>query len=188
VSSRPCELVAEAPAAFADRTTARIVGVLFVIATATAIVGGDLAEEPLTRWNDVPRAEACSRVVAVTADTHESERTLAVVRQFLEAVGRHDVDAILASMTDDAVYENFGDDVDRGRHEGHSAIGTAFEAVFAAYPDCRSDTDELFASGDRCCYCWTMRWTEADGSDASSCGTDVFVVRDGRVASKKTFE
>ena len=34
---------------FADRTTARIVGVLFIVATVTAIVGGGLVEEPLKR-------------------------------------------------------------------------------------------------------------------------------------------
>jgi len=124
----------------------------------------------------------------MSVDAGETARTLAVVREFLDAVARHDVDAILANMTHDAVYENFGEDVDAGRHEGHEHIRAAFEAVFAAYPDCRSDTDELFASGDRCCYCWTMRWTEPDGSEGASCGTDVFVVRDGRVASKKTYE
>jgi ketosteroid isomerase-like protein len=124
----------------------------------------------------------------MSADDAETARTLAVVREFLDAVTRHDVDAILANMTHDAVYENFGEDVDRGRHEGHPSIRAAFEAVFAACPDCRSDTDELFASGDRCCYCWTMRWTQPDGSEGASCGTDVFVVRDGRVASKKTYE
>ena len=118
----------------------------------------------------------------------ETEATLDVVRRFVESVGRHDVDAILSDMTEDAVYENFGEDVDSGRHEGQAAVRAAFEAVFAAYPDCRSDTDELFASGDRCCYCWTMHWTEDDGSAGVSRGTDVFIVRDGKVASKKTYE
>jgi len=118
----------------------------------------------------------------------ETEVTLTVVRRFVESVGRHDVDAILSDMTEDAVYENFGEDVDSGRHEGPAEVRAAFEAVFAAYPDCRSDTDELFASGDRCCFCWTMRWTEGDGSEGVSRGTDVFIVRDGKVASKKTYE
>ena len=36
---------------FADKTTARIVGVLFIIGTVTAIVGGALVEEPLKRSN-----------------------------------------------------------------------------------------------------------------------------------------
>ena len=36
---------------FADKTTARIVGVLFIVGTVTAIVGGGLVEEPLTRSN-----------------------------------------------------------------------------------------------------------------------------------------
>ncbi len=121
-------------------------------------------------------------------DVSETERTLSVVRGFLDSVARRDVDAILAQMSVDAVYENFGEDVDAGRHEGHEAIGSAFAAVFAAYPDCRSDTDELFASGDKCCFCWTMRWTEPDGTESSSRGTDVFTVRAGKVVDKKTYE
>jgi ketosteroid isomerase-like protein len=93
--------------------------------------------------------------------TTDSQATLAVVTRFIESVGRH---------------------------EGHDAVRAAFAAVFAAYPDCHSDTDELFADGDRCCYCWTMHWTEADGSPASSAGVDIFTVRDGKVAYKKTYE
>ena len=118
----------------------------------------------------------------------ESAATLALVTRFVESVGRHDVDAIMADMTSDAVYENLGNDVDSGRHEGQAAARAAFTAVFAAYPDCRSDTDDIFASGNRCCYCWTMRWTEPDGSEGISRGTDIFTVRDGKVAYKRTYE
>lgn len=124
----------------------------------------------------------------MTGQTADSEATLGLVETFIASVGRHDVDAILDAMTDDAVYENLGDDVDSGRHEGKVAIRTAFDAVFAAYPDCHSETDDIFASGNRCCYCWTMRWTETDGSEGTSHGTDVFTVRDGKVAYKKTYE
>jgi ketosteroid isomerase-like protein len=118
----------------------------------------------------------------------ESEATLALVTRFVESVGRRDVDAIMADMTEDTVYENFGHDVDSGRHEGQAAARAAFEAVFAAYPDCHSDTDDIFAGGNRCCYCWTMRWTEADGGEGVSRGTDVFTVRDGKISYKKTYE
>lgn len=120
--------------------------------------------------------------------TGTGEATLTVVRRFIESVGRHDLNAILADMTDDAVYENLGEDVDRGRHQGPEAVRAAFAAVFAAYPDCRSDTDELFADGDHCCYCWTMRWTQADGAEGRSHGVDVFTLRDGKIAYKKTYE
>jgi ketosteroid isomerase-like protein len=121
-------------------------------------------------------------------EERSTEATLALVERFIASVGRHDVDAILADMTDDAVYENLGDDVDNGRHEGPAAVRAAFEAVFAAYPDCWSDTEELFASADRACYCWAMRWTEPDGSVGTSRGTDVFTIRDGKVATKTTYE
>ena len=120
--------------------------------------------------------------------TSESDATLVLVRRFTESVGRHDVDAIMADMAADVVYENLGQDVDSGRHEGQAAVRAAFEAVFAAYPDCHSDTDDIFAAGDRCCYCWTMRWTEADGNEGVSHGTDVFTVSDGKIAYKRTYE
>ena len=120
--------------------------------------------------------------------TEQTDATLALVQRFIDSVGRHDVDAIMADMTEDAVYENFGDDVDSGRHAGQAAIRVAFEAVFAAYPDCRSETNDIFATDDRCCYCWTMRWTESDGTEGMSQGTDVFSIRDGKVAYKRTFE
>jgi ketosteroid isomerase-like protein len=118
----------------------------------------------------------------------ESEVTLAFVRSFIHSVGRHDVDGVLAHMTEDAVYENLGHDVDSGRHEGQAAVRAAFRAVFDAYPDCRSDTDDIFAAGNRCCYCWTMRWSEADGSEGVSHGTDIFTLRDGKISYKKTYE
>ena len=117
-----------------------------------------------------------------------SDATLAVVTRFIGSVGRHDLDALMADMTEDVVYENLGNDVDSGRHEGQVAVRAAFAAVFQAYPDCHSDTDDIFAGGNRCCYCWTMRWAEADGSEASSRGTDIFTLRDGKIAFKRTYE
>jgi ketosteroid isomerase-like protein len=135
-----------------------------------------------------PAASSAKEGIVRSREEADAEATLTVVRRFIESVGRHDVEAILADMTDDAVYENLGQDVDSGRHEGQAAVRAAFEAVFEAYPDCRSETDDLFAAGDRCCYCWTMRWTEPDGSEGVSRGTDVFTVRAGKVATKKTYE
>jgi ketosteroid isomerase-like protein len=118
----------------------------------------------------------------------DSEATLALVMRFVASVGRRDLDAMMADMTGDTVYENLGHDVDSGRHEGQSAARAAFAAVFAAYPDCRSETDDIFASGNRCCYCWTMRWSEADGGEGASRGTDIFTVRDGKISYKRTYE
>jgi hypothetical protein len=33
-----------------------------------------------------------------------------------------------------------------------------------------------------------MRWSEADGSEGVSRGTDIFTVRDGRISFKRTYE
>ena len=67
-------------------------------------------------------------------DVAETERTLAVVGGFLDAVARRDVDAILARMSADSVYENFGQDVDAGRHEAMMRSGSAFARSLQRIP------------------------------------------------------
>jgi ketosteroid isomerase-like protein len=120
--------------------------------------------------------------------TTETDATLALVRRFGESWNRHDVEAIMADMTDDAVYENLGPPESSGCWEGQAAVRAEVEAIFDQFPDCRFDTDDIFAAGNRCSYSWTLHWTEADGSEGAAQGTDVYTVRDGKIAYKKTYE
>src|SRR5688572_28032246 len=95
--------------------------------------------------------------------TTETEATLALIHRF-DGVGfnTHDVDAIMVDATEDTVYECIGPPEYRGRSVGPATVRAVWEAYFEAIPDCHFDTDDIFATGDRCFYSWTMTLTNAD--------------------------
>jgi ketosteroid isomerase-like protein len=112
--------------------------------------------------------------------------TLAAVQRFNEAFNRHDVDAIMACMTADCVFENTRPVPDGERFSGAAAVRGFWEAFFARSPQARFETEEIFAAGDRCVVRWVYRWTR-DGAAGHVRGVDVFRVRDGRVAEKLSY-
>ena len=117
---------------------------------------------------------------AVTADT------IATVHRFNEAFNRHDVDAVMALMTDDCLFDATRPPPDGERFEGQAAVRGFWEAFFARSPQARFETEELFAAGDRCVVRWLYRWVR-EGKAGHVRGVDVFRVRDGRVAEKLSY-
>ena len=73
---------------------------------------------------------------------------LAAVTRFDRAFGAKDVDAVMAAMTPDCVFEDTSPP-DGARHVGVAAVRAAWEALFAASPDAVFTTEEIFAAGDR---------------------------------------
>ena len=117
----------------------------------------------------------------MTDDT--AAATIAAVDRFNEAFNRHDVDAVMAAMTDDCVFENTSPPMGQ-RYEGQAAVRQAWEEFFAASPDAHFEGEEVIATGDRCVVPWRYSWREADGTEGVLRGVDVIRVRDGRVAEK----
>jgi ketosteroid isomerase-like protein len=112
--------------------------------------------------------------------------TVAAVDRFNEAFNAHDVDAVMACMTDDAVFESTSPPAG-DRHEGAAAVRAAWEAFFAASPSAHFEAEEVIATDDRCIVRWVYSWTDADGSVGSIHGVDVLRVRDGKVAEKLAY-
>ena len=117
----------------------------------------------------------------------ETEATLAAIERFNAAFNRHDVDAIMAAMTDDCVFESTGPSPDGGRFEGQAAVRAVWEELFRGSPTAHFDTEDCFAAGDRCTVRWRYRWTDADGSEGHVRGVDIFRVSDGKVAEKLAY-
>ena len=115
-----------------------------------------------------------------------SDDARAVVERFNRAFADHDVDAVMALMTDDCVFEDTRPAPSGTRHEGADAVRRAWEDLFRRSPRARFDEEELFACGDRCVVRWRYRWVR-DGKEGSVRGVDVFRVRDGRVAEKLSY-
>jgi uncharacterized protein (TIGR02246 family) len=115
-----------------------------------------------------------------------SGETRAAVDRFNDAFNRHDVDAVMAAMTDDCVFESTSPP-NGERFEGRVAVRAAWEQFFAASPTAHFDAEEVIVTGDRCVVRWRYSWTDDDGTASSIRGVDVITVRDGRVAEKLAY-
>lgn len=106
--------------------------------------------------------------------------TEAVVR-FQEAFDAHDVDAVMAAMTPDCVFEDTTPP-DGRLHAGADAVRAAWAVLFTASPDGVFSTEEMIPAGDRVVVRWRYDW-----GDGHVRGVDVFTVRDGLVAEKLSY-
>jgi ketosteroid isomerase-like protein len=124
-----------------------------------------------------------------TSTSHDAATaaTLAAIGRFNEAFGRHDVDAVMACMTDDCIFESTAPPPDGLRVEGQAAVRSFWEEFFAASPRATFEAEDTFAAGDRCTLRWIYRWIDADGNLGHVRGVDVFRVRDGKVAEKLSY-
>jgi ketosteroid isomerase-like protein len=124
----------------------------------------------------MPRSQASPR-------TTRAQATIAAVTRFNEAFNRHDVDAVMALMTDDCLLDDTYPPPDGTRHEGQVAVRAFWEEMFRATPDAHFEAEELFAVGDRC----TVRWRYTYNRIEHIRGADVIRVRDGKVAEKLAY-
>jgi ketosteroid isomerase-like protein len=107
---------------------------------------------------------------------------LVVIERFNEAFNRHDVDAVMALMTDDVIFENTYPPPDGERFTGQAAVRGFWERFFAGAPNARFESEDQFAAGDRAVVRWRYSW-----GDGHIRGVDVFRVRDGKVAEKLSY-
>jgi uncharacterized protein (TIGR03086 family) len=105
--------------------------------------------------------------------------------RFNAAFGRGDVDAIMACMTEDCVFESTGPAPDGQRHEGAAAVRAVWEQLFGGTPDPRFSEEESFVTGNRAVLRWRFDW----GGDAPGHvrGIDVMRLRDGKVSEKLSY-
>ena len=114
--------------------------------------------------------------------------TLAAVQRFNEVFNRHDVDGIMALMSDDVVFENTFQAPDGERREGQAAVRAVWEELFRSGPQAVFETEEIFAAGNRCVVRWLYRWAaDAPGRPGHVRGVDLFRVHDGKVAEKLSY-
>src|SRR5262249_39221107 len=116
----------------------------------------------------------------------QSVATLDVVNRFNEAFNRHDVDTVMAAMTEDCVFDSTRPPPDGERIVGQAAVRKFWEAFFSRSPQALFETEEIFASGDRAVVRWVYHWAR-EGVRGHVRGVDVFRVRDGRVAEKLSY-
>jgi ketosteroid isomerase-like protein len=110
-----------------------------------------------------------------------------VVRRFVAAWEAWDLDAIIAVMSDDAVFESTGPAPDGLRIEGAAAIRAEWHAMVGATRDASFSFEETFVSGDRAAARWVFSWTNDDGSAGHIRGVDVLRVEGDSVVEKLSY-
>jgi ketosteroid isomerase-like protein len=112
----------------------------------------------------------------------DNTETIAAVDRMNEALSRRDLDAYMAALTEDCVFETTFPAPDGIRYEGQDAVRGATGEFLQTSPQARFETEELFACGDRAVMRWTYHWVEADGTPGHVRGVDVLRIRDGRIS------
>ncbi len=118
----------------------------------------------------------------MTEDTRTAT-TLAAVARFNAAFNQHDVDGVMAAMTEDCVFENTPPP-DGERYVGGAAVRAFWEGFFRDSPRAHFEEEECFAAGDRAIVRWRYTWGAGDDQSGHVRGVDLFRVRDGKVAEK----
>ena len=114
--------------------------------------------------------------------------TAADLAATFDAFNNHDVDTVMSSFADDAVFFTVGGpEVFGSKIEGKAAIADAFSAVWAAMPDAHWDHHSHMVTGDRAVSEWTFTGTNADGQRVEAQGADLFTLRNGKIIVKQAF-
>ena len=114
--------------------------------------------------------------------------TTDLLKTFLDAFNRHDLDAIMRFFADYCVlYMPRGPQPWGTRYTGRQAVREGLAGRFAGVPDVHYGDDRHFVSGDIGVSQWTLTGTLGDGKRLEVRGLDVLDFRDGRVVRKDSY-
>jgi hypothetical protein len=114
---------------------------------------------------------------------------VAVLREFIAAWNRHDVDGIMEYFDDDSVFLGArGSSIDGERLVGLKEIRAGVESRLEAIPDARWIDDEYIPCGSDVVYStWKLVGKTAEGESLEVRGCDLYRLRDGKVVLKDSF-
>jgi hypothetical protein len=118
----------------------------------------------------------------ITPLDEASANTLTTIQRFNAAFNRHDVEAVMAAMTDDCLFESTGPAPDGERYRGANAVRRVWEHFFRTNPLACFVVEEQFVAGNRGVVRWRYDW-----GDGHVRGVDVLRVHGGRVNEKLSY-
>ncbi|MGH3369254.1 MAG: nuclear transport factor 2 family protein, partial [Nocardioidaceae bacterium] len=111
----------------------------------------------------------------------------ASLARFSAAFGAGDLDAVMAMVTEDCVFESTSPAPDGERFEGAAAVRRVWQEVFAGTVDPTFTEEESFVCRDRGLLRWRYDWSGQDGTPGHVRGVDVLRFRDGLVCEKLSY-
>jgi ketosteroid isomerase-like protein len=113
---------------------------------------------------------------------------LELLDKFTAAWNSHDVELLVACMTEDGVFRAAaGAGPDGDVYIGRAALRKAFEAIFLRFPDARWMEAVHTVASDVALSEWTFAATDTNGVATTVRGCDILRIRDGKIAVKDTF-
>jgi ketosteroid isomerase-like protein len=124
---------------------------------------------------------------AMTEADYEA-RHLSLLRAFVQALNRHDVDALMELFTNDPVFEAPRGQRPQGRRlEGREDVRRAFARMLRRFPDARYTDVKHWACGDQGVSEWNLVRMRAGEFVVVVRGCDLWRFRDGRIALRNSF-
>jgi ketosteroid isomerase-like protein len=112
----------------------------------------------------------------------------AFVQRFNTVWNGHDLDGIMAMMTDDVVFEaSFGKEPWGARATGRAAVREQVAEILRRIPDVRWDEIRHVVGPDYAVVEWITTGTPRGGTRFEVYGCDVLALRDGKIAAKRSF-
>ena len=117
-----------------------------------------------------------------------SDVTFDILKGFLEAFNRHDLDAIMDYFHDDCVFYMPRGKTSRGdRYLGKQEVRAGLATRFEGIPDVHYGDDAHWICGNFGVSEWTLTGTRKSGGWIEVRGVDLLEFRDGKVVRKDSF-
>lgn len=117
----------------------------------------------------------------------QSKETIQTVNRFNRSFDHGDVNGIMSLMTDDCEFDNTEPSPDGTRYVGQKKVRAFWKQFFSSTNSPVFKTEDMFATGNRCCVRWIFYWKDKDGSKGHVRGVDVFLVKNGKIAQKFSY-
>ena len=107
-----------------------------------------------------------------------SNEILDLLDRFTAAINAHDLDQVMALVTNDIVFESTSPAPDGARYEGRDAVRAVWGDMLATTPQANFSIEEQFSVGpDRAIVLWRYDW-----GDGHVRGVDIDRVRNGKLS------
>lgn len=114
--------------------------------------------------------------------------TVELLKAFLEAFNRHDLDAIMSYFADDCVFYMPRGASPRGdKYVGKAEVRAGLTQRFQGIPDVHYGEDVHWAGGDLGVSEWTLTGTSVTGQRMRVRGVDLLEFADGKIIRKDSF-
>ena len=120
-------------------------------------------------------------------DNDAHDPVLGTVIRFNDALNARQLEAMMALLTEDTVFENTFPPPDGSRYEGKSAVRSFWEDFFRASLASRFEIEEITALGEQCAMRWVYHWAGLDESAGHLRGADIYRITNGLIAEKLSY-